>query len=421
MDALVGVRDHRVPGRVAHDVERLQDRDARLHQRAERARRAPDRRLADELAEAGDLELDPVEEQVAPLRLVDHPAEEDQHHDAHGERDRVVDEVVSDVDDEPRHGRHLRVLAQHVDEELLELRDDRDHHEAREAERDAEDNDRVGHRRLHLALDLLRLLEELREARERDLERAGGLAGLRHVHVQVVEDLRVLRERVRERRAALDRLAHPLQDALQARHGALLREDAQAAQQREARLHERRELAREDHQVLRPDALGDEELRQLDLDVQGALLLLAALGDEGLRREVVLAQDELRLGHVLRLDDAALLVAGGVLGHVVEPLHGDFSGGGWKTGAGFANAPDCSTARPCAQPPRAARAKSRGIRLCSARLGAAGGLRRGGVLGPDMARVAAAQLLADERIALAPEGGEVGGDLHRPMRRREQL
>ena len=202
------------------------------------------------------------------------------------------------------------------------------------AEGHDEDHDRVRHRRLDLALDLLRLFEEFRETRERDFQRARGFARARQVDGEVVEDPRVLRQRVGERRAALDRLAHPLQDGPEPRDHALLREDAQAAQQREARLHERRQLAREDRQVLGLHALGLQELGHLELDVQRALLLLlAAFRDEGLGGEVVLAQDELRLGHVLSLDDAALLVAGGVLGHVVEPLHGGFPGWWMEKGA----------------------------------------------------------------------------------------
>ncbi len=59
--------------------------------------------------------------------------------------------------------------------------------------------------------------------------------------------------------------------------------------------------------------------------------------------------------------------------------------------------------------------------LLPARLGAAGGRRGERIVGPGVARIAALHLGFDRCVAAAPEAGQVPGDLHWPMRRRQQL
>ena len=116
------------------------------------------------------------------------------------------------------------------------------------------DEDRVDHRRLDGAADAVFLLELRGEAVEDLVEDAAELAGADHADVQLAEHLGVLLERVGEADAGLDvgaDLADDLGELLVRR---LLLEDVQAAQHRETGVHHRRELAREDGEVLGLDA-----------------------------------------------------------------------------------------------------------------------------------------------------------------------
>ena len=173
----------------------------------------------------------------------------------------------------------LRVA--HVLVHLLERRDDLDQHHADHADRDDEDADRVVHRALELALQLDGLLDVDRESVQDRVEDAADLAGRDEVDVELVEDLRMLPERVGERRALLDAVLHAEQDLLERLVLALVREDVEALHERQAGVDHRRELAREDLQILRPDAGAD-----LDVDVE----VDAALAPHARVRETFAAQ-----------------------------------------------------------------------------------------------------------------------------------
>ena len=100
-------------------------------------------------------------------------------------------------------GRHRQLGAEAFEEggedrdDLPE--DDRDHDDG-----DGDDGDRVDHRRLHLAVQLDRLLDVVREALQDRVEDTARLAGGDHVGEEVVEDLGMLAHRVGEVRARLD-------------------------------------------------------------------------------------------------------------------------------------------------------------------------------------------------------------------------
>ena len=74
-------------------------------------------------------------------------------------------------------------------------------------QREREHHDRVRHRALDLAAQLVVLLELVGDPVQRGLEHAAGLTGAHHGDVQRREDLGVLGERVGEGEAGLDVLA----------------------------------------------------------------------------------------------------------------------------------------------------------------------------------------------------------------------
>ena len=140
-------------------------------------------------------------------------------------------------------------------EDVHEDRDDEEQHPDEDEGREDQHHRRVDHRALDAALDLRLLLDLERDAVEHVVEDSGRLARLDHRDVQAVEDLRVPGQRLREQHAALD-VGADLAD-----HGAevlvvgLLLEDHERADDVQAGLDHRRELAREDLQRLRLDLL----------------------------------------------------------------------------------------------------------------------------------------------------------------------
>ena len=94
--------------------------------------------------------------------------------------------------------------------------------------------------------------------RSRTMSRTPGrLAGLDHRDVEAAEDLRVLRHRLGEEEAALDVLAQRDDHVCQDRVVRLLLEDHERGDDVHPGLDHRRELAREDLERLRLDALED--------------------------------------------------------------------------------------------------------------------------------------------------------------------
>ena len=123
--------------------------------------------------------------------------------------------------------------------------------------REDEHHRRVDHRALDAALDLRLLLDLERDAVEDRVEDAGRLARLDHRDVEAVEDLRVARHRLREQQAALDVAAQLLQHGAEVLVVGLLLEDDERADDVQAGLDHRRELAGEDLEGLRLDRLED--------------------------------------------------------------------------------------------------------------------------------------------------------------------
>ena len=121
-------------------------------------------------------------------------------------------------------------------------------------QREAQDDDRVGHRALDLAAQLVVLLELVGDPVQRGLEHAAGLTGAHHGDVERREDLRVLGERVGERQAGLDVLAHGADGVLELLVLELVLEHVERAQEGHARGDHGRQLARHDRQLGRLDA-----------------------------------------------------------------------------------------------------------------------------------------------------------------------
>ena len=93
-------------------------------------------------------------------------------------------------------------------EDLLEHGNEEGDQREQDAEREARDQGRVHHRRLHLAAQRVVLLELVGDPLERLLEDPSDLTGADHGDVELVEDVGVPAERVGQRDAGLDVHTH---------------------------------------------------------------------------------------------------------------------------------------------------------------------------------------------------------------------
>ena len=159
-----------------------------------------------------------------------------------------------------------RLSAEHVGENRLELRDDKDEQKCQNHNRDHQDDDRIEHRRHDLVFDFLGLLLKFRQAQEDEFEHAAQLAGFHHVDVEFVKNLRVPGEALGECASALDGFGQIDDDALEDRVRLLFGENRQPPEERKAGVDQRRELPREDHERSRLDRLFLQE-GNLDFDL----------------------------------------------------------------------------------------------------------------------------------------------------------
>ena len=153
-------------------------------------------------------------------------------------------------------GKFAAEFLEHVLEHGHEERDERHHH----ADREGHHERRVDHRRFDLAAQRGVLLQLVGDAHERVLEHTAGLPRLCHRDEQRVEDLRVARHRVAQRQTRLDVLADGDDRLGQVLALGLLLEHVQRAQDAHAGGDHRRELPREDRQVVGLDPLHEREL-----------------------------------------------------------------------------------------------------------------------------------------------------------------
>ena len=114
--------------------------------------------------------------------------------------------------------------------------------------------------------------------------RAGRLAGGDQVAVERVEMLGMLAERLRHRRARLDLALDVHHEAREAGVAVAAGDDLERLQQRHARLQHRRELAREERDVLFVDLAPAAERLPLDLDDADALPAQVGRDDRFRRR-----------------------------------------------------------------------------------------------------------------------------------------
>ena len=162
----------------------------------------------------------------------------------------------------------------HAGENALKPRDHKRQQQNHDAGRNDEHGHRIKHRGLDLALDLLRLFGKFRQAFQHHFEHAAQFTGLDHVDEQAVENLRMLRQGLGKRAAALDGERQFAKNSPERGVALLFFEHAQAAQERQARVHQRGQLAGEGRQHLgfHPPA----QTGNLDLDVERASLFAAA-------------------------------------------------------------------------------------------------------------------------------------------------
>ena len=121
-----GVRDDLVSRRLGYDVQRLKDRDTRPQQEAERASEARHRDLLEEVAEHGDLELDPVDAKARAVVRRAHALVRDGASD--GEHDERRQDDLHLLAQRHEDLRRERQLTAEVGEHLGEGRNDEQQH-----------------------------------------------------------------------------------------------------------------------------------------------------------------------------------------------------------------------------------------------------------------------------------------------------
>src|SRR5262249_36839455 len=251
VDALVTLLEDGVHARLAHDRQGFEDGHARGDQGAERAHGAGHHRLFVDFAHDLHRYLYSIHYIIAVLGQayeLEHEQEADRNE---GQHVPVLHEPARGVDEGFGDPRQLQL---EVEEDLLELRDDEDHDEGQDGDGDEDDDRRVDHGALDAAGQALGLFLELREGLEDDFDGAAGLAGLDHVHVEAVEALGVLAERLAQGRAGLDVVDDVDEGVLEHAGTHLVLEDLEAAEDGQAGVLQRRELAREGHEHLVVDA-----------------------------------------------------------------------------------------------------------------------------------------------------------------------
>ena len=184
-----------------------------------------------------------VEEALTrPGLLEEHDSGDRGEHPADHE-DCVRAQEVRQVEDHLGDGRQVGVERL---EDGLEGRNDAHHQEHRDADHEDHRDDRVGHRRLDLAAELLRRLHVVGETVQDDVHLTGDLARLHHADVERRERARALFHGRGEVRATADRVHEHLARLLHPLGLGLVPEHVQALEEGEPRPHHRGELARED-------------------------------------------------------------------------------------------------------------------------------------------------------------------------------
>ena len=151
-------------------------------------------------------------------------------------------------------------------EDFLELGNDHDHQDEHDGGGDDEHGHGIEHGGDDLALDLLGLFHEFGQADEDDFEHAAQFAGLDHVDEEAVEDLGMLGQGLGEGAAAFDGEGQFADDVLEGGVLLLFFQHAQAAQQRQAGIHQRGQLAGEGGQDLGFDLAA--QAGDLDLELR---------------------------------------------------------------------------------------------------------------------------------------------------------
>src|ERR1035437_614955 len=203
MDGVDGVGDDDIAGGFFDNGEGLEDGNAAADERAEGTGKARDGDLADDRADDGHLEFELVKGVAAKLGA-DEKHEGDDQHGYHTDGDNgVVLDCVADGEHEAGEGGELGAF-QHAGEHFLELGNDIYHQNAKDGNGDEEHGDGVKHGRDDLALDLLGLLHEFRQAVKHDFEDTAQFSRLDHVDEEPVENFGMLGQALGEGAATLD-------------------------------------------------------------------------------------------------------------------------------------------------------------------------------------------------------------------------
>src|SRR5690349_10195475 len=149
--------------------------------------------------------------------------------------------------------RRESLALQHFLKNCLELWNDEYHQDRQNRYCDEYDGAGIKHRRFDLAANFLRLLHELRQAVQHDLENTAQLARFDHVYEKPVEHLWMLRKSFGKRAAAFDGQSEIVDHFLERWIFLLPFQHSQSTQQGKARVHERGQLPGKGCQNLRLD------------------------------------------------------------------------------------------------------------------------------------------------------------------------
>src|SRR3989338_3632747 len=277
-----GALHHLVPGRLGDDLQGTQDGHAGLDECRERPGEAGDEHLLEQLADDRNLQDRLVEPQPPAGRAdveLEEADEENQHHRL--DNQVAAHELAQAQEDAGRQ----RQLAAEGTEDLLELRDDHHDEERRDADGEQRDERRIEEAGPHFPREHAHLLDVGGDAVEDLIEAAGRLARPDHVDEEIGEDARGPAQRFGEAATRFDIVPDLLQRGAEVFVLHLVGQDVERGGDGNTTVHHRRELAREDDELIGPHpGLADPEDRLALgplLDREHDELLLPELLNEG--------------------------------------------------------------------------------------------------------------------------------------------
>src|SRR5439155_2356808 len=219
---------------------------------AQRQRKAGDGDFADDRAQDRKVQFQPVNQTPAEFGSREQFQGDDESNETTERNQKVPGDHAAHAEDEL--GKSRQSLAfEHFLENHLELRDDEDHQDSKNDGGHEYDGAGIKHGGLDFAADFLRLFHELGQPVQNHFQHSAQFAGLDHVHVEAVEHLGMLRQPLGEGAPALDSQGQIRDDLFERGVFFLPLQHTQPAQQGQAGVHQRRQLAGKGRQYFGSD------------------------------------------------------------------------------------------------------------------------------------------------------------------------